>query len=260
MAFERLVPGTFEWEMYYANHHSRYEFALANLKKYGTSKILDAATGVGYGANFLLMGGISNITAIDRDKSAIDIATKKFNANGINFLIDDCERFTITKNYFPFEAIVSFETLEHLPNPQFFLKNCHDALKENCHLIVSTPNRLVSSPDGIKKWEFHEKEYSPQELIELLQQSGFREIKIFGQQFTSIGKIRNQMRAEFNRLNFNPFIKFGELIQKTFRRRNFKAVLPEQIEDFEIMEYPDVNKIVEQGLKGPFVLVAICKK
>lgn len=261
MAFERLLPGSKEWDMYYANHYSRYQFALQILMKNNASKVLDAATGVGYGANFLGVNGVPEVYAIDRNEQAIKIANEQFKAKGINFIKDDCETFSEIKKYSPFDAVVSFETLEHLLNPSLFLHNCNFALIKGGVLILSTPNRLVSSPGGNTSWEFHEKEYSPDELKSLLSAAGFDEIEIFGQQLTSVGKLRQQFRAELNTLNFNPFIKAGKWIQKNLRGVKFqKSILPEQMEDFEIIQYPDTNKINSLGINGPFVLVAVAKK
>ena len=261
MAFERLLPGTIEWEMYYANHYSRYLFALKVLKDNNCKKVLDAATGVGYGANLLGVNGIPEIYAIDRNDEAIKIGNQQFKTEGINFIKDDCETFSEIQKYTPFDAVVSFETLEHLPNPSLFLQNCNAALIKGGTLILSTPNKLVSSPEGNTSWEFHEKEYTPAELKSLLSQSGFDEVEIFGQQLTPVGKLRKQFRAELNTLHFNPFIKAGKWIQKNFRGVKIqRAILPEQKEDFEIIQYPDINKINSLNSEGPFVLIAVATK
>jgi SAM-dependent methyltransferase len=261
MAYERLLPGSSEWEMYYANHYSRYVFALQILLDNKSKKVLDAATGVGYGANLLSINGMKEVYAIDRDIQAIKIANDQFKAEGIHFIMDDCETFAAIQNDFPFDAVVSFETVEHLPNPDLFLQNCNKALVENGLLIISTPNKLVSSPQGKTDWAFHEKEYTAEELKSMLSTAGFTEIDIYGQQLTAIGKLRQQFRGELNRLNFNPFIRVGKWIQKILRATIFpKAILPEQMEDFEIINYSDTNKINLQGTEGPFVLIAVARK
>jgi hypothetical protein len=53
MAIERIVPGTKEWDAFYANHIFRYQFAANILKEDSIAKLLDAACGVGYGSAFL---------------------------------------------------------------------------------------------------------------------------------------------------------------------------------------------------------------
>lgn len=261
MAYERLVPGTKEWDLYYANHQSRYAFAIGELQKEGLTKILDAATGVGYGAHYLAQHFPQRqLVAIDRNVAALQIAKTQFKSSNLLFLHDDCEKFDNVPQHGPFDAIISFETLEHLPNPKKFLQNCFDVLGENGLLVISTPNQWVSSPGGTNDWEFHEKEYKPDELIQLLSAQGFKDIHLYGQQLTAIGRLRQQMRGELNRLHSNPFTRMGKKLQSVFRGTRFNSILPEQPEDFEIVPYPDTNVITQKGMKGPFVLVAVCRK
>ncbi len=260
MAYERLVPNTIEWDLYYGNHKSRYDFAISILKNGNYKKVLDAATGVGYGASLIAEYSEYNVTAIDRDAIALEIAKEKFAKSGVQFLKDDCEKFDNVKQFSPFDAIISFETLEHLPNPETFVLNCYNSLQINGLLIISTPNQSVSSPSGKIDWEFHEKEYTANELNHLLKNSGFADIVIYGQELTSIGKFREQMRGELNVLNSNPFIRIGKWFQKTFRGTKYRAILPEKLEDFVFNKYEQINDIDLKGTQGPFVLVAVCRK
>ena len=260
MAIERIVPGTIEWEAFYANHICRYQFAKEQIDKINATKILDAACGVGYGSFFLGSDESLKITAIDRSAEALDIAIKKFTRNNINFLEDDCHTLINASGSALFDCIVSFETLEHLPHPDLFIKSCYSNLKKDGQLIISTPNQLVSSPDGKLDWEFHEKEYTPYELYEILLVAGFSDIKIFGQEMTAVGKMRDQFRAELNKINSNPFVRIGKKIQSILKGHQYTAVLPEQLEDFEIKSYNALEDISNLGTKGPFVLIAICKK
>ncbi len=259
MAIERIVPGTVEWEAYYANHICRYAFAKNCLNDKMPTKILDAACGVGYGSHYLASNSMWNITAIDRSKEALAIAAKKFEKSNISFLEDDCHTLDKASAFAAFDVVISFETLEHLPKPASFVKNCFANLKKEGKLIISTPNQTVSSPNGLN-WEFHEKEYTAIELHDLLAEQGFSNILIYGQKITSIGKMRSEFRAELNKINSNPFVRLGKYIQKIFRGRNFNAILPEQLEDFEIVLYNDFEKIIGEGENGPFVLIAVCEK
>ncbi len=260
MAIERIVPGTNEWEAFYANHICRYAFAKEQIELSNATSILDAACGVGYGSSFLAINGQLSIIAIDRSLEALKIANQNFSKNNIKFIEDDCHTLEAASLYGAYDAIVSFETLEHLPQPDLFIKNCFINLKQHGKLIISTPNQLVSSPGGDLNWEFHEKEYTPHELIEILSGAGFTEIKIYGQQMTSIGQLRDKFRAELNRINSNPFMRLGRTIQKITKSYKFPAVLPEQAEDFEIKLYDTAEELMALGLKGPFVLITTCKK
>jgi hypothetical protein len=118
---------------------------------------------------------------------------------------------------------------------------------------------LVSSPTELN-WEFHEKEYTATELYNILQQAGFINIKLWGQQFNIKGKIKNEVRADLNKLWSNPFARFGRWIQTLLRGRKFDAVLKESVDDFEIIPFKDATESDNLGLNGPFVLLAIAQK
>lgn len=260
MAVERIVPGTVEWDAYYANHITRYKFAVDRLKDKAVANLLDAACGVGYGSEYLSKNlSTSKVTAIDRSGEALSVANDHFKNDKVTFLEDDCHTLQAASAFAPFDAIVSFETLEHLPSPEKFLKSCYTNLKPGGTFIVSTPNQIISGPEG-RDWQYHEKEYTPDELLELLKESGFTEVELYGQRLTALGKFREQMRAEFNTLYSNPFIRFGRSIQKMFRGHKFSAVLPEQPEDIEIKKYSDIADFYNEGLNGPFVLIAVTKR
>ncbi len=260
MSIERIVPGTIEWESFYANHICRYEFAKNQLDSSIKHNILDAACGVGYGSAFLAENNLLKIVAMDKSKEALEIARKQFQKENILFMEDDCNTLQTVSVYAPFDVIVSFETIEHLPDSKKFLLNAFSLLKAGGKLIISSPNQQVSSPEGNLTWDFHEKEYDAIEFCDLLTQSGFSKVSLFGQHLSSIGKLRDQFRAELNKLNSNPFIRIGKKCQQLFRGHKFAGILPEQAEDFEIIEYNVQEDIIKMGKKGPFVLLAVCTK
>jgi SAM-dependent methyltransferase len=262
MAIERIVPGPIEWDAFYANHIARYNFAKVQLESSETKKInlLDAACGVGYGSNFLAGNLNCTVTAVDRSAEALTVANNNFRTTSIRFLEDDCHTLEAAAAYGTYDAIVSFETLEHLPYPEKFIAACYQNLTTGGKLIISTPNQNVSSPGGSLDWEYHEKEYQPQELIEILSKAGFLNIKLYGQQMTAIGKLRSQFRAELNKINSNPFMRLGRLVQKIVKGHQYNAVLPEQAEDFEIAFYNSPDEVNALAENGPFVLIAVCNK
>jgi 2-polyprenyl-3-methyl-5-hydroxy-6-metoxy-1,4-benzoquinol methylase len=112
---ERVTIG--EYNDYVEKEHlARYHFA----QRYCSGKVVaDIACGTGYGSDIL------------RQVAArVDSYDKELLCN--NFTID-LERESWGKRY---DVIVSFETLEHLGNPKFFLEN---AQMSASLLIVSTP-------------------------------------------------------------------------------------------------------------------------
>ncbi|RTL57197.1 MAG: class I SAM-dependent methyltransferase [Sphingobacteriales bacterium] len=260
MAIERIVPGTIEWDSFYANHINRYLFARDVIIKHDANLVLDAACGVGYGSYFLSELPSRQITAIDRSKKALNIAKSQFQRENIFFLEDDCHTLMAASANGPYDAIVSFETLEHLPDPGAFITACFNNLKQGGQLIISTPNKLVSSPDGKLAWEYHEKEYSFEEFYSILSDHGFTGIQMFGQQFTGIGRLRERVRNELFIIHSNPFMRMGRLIQRLLRGHRVTALLPEQAEDFEIKQYDNAAQLNQLGKTGPFVLLAVCTK
>ena len=76
MAVERIVPGTREWGLFYANHIQRYKFAETKIREASSKNVLDAACGVGYGAKYLSGIEHTNIYAIDRSLEALDLGNK----------------------------------------------------------------------------------------------------------------------------------------------------------------------------------------
>ncbi len=97
-------------------HVARYEFA----KQFCSGKtVADIACGTGYGRRIL-----SEVAA------AVDGYDKEPLCNN---MIIDLEKEKWTKEY---DVVVSFETIEHLGNPEFFLENVR---RTASLLIISSP-------------------------------------------------------------------------------------------------------------------------
>ena len=259
LAIERLVPGTPEWDLYFANHHQRYAFAVDQLCAEHAYTVLDAACGVGYGSKFLGESGVQ-VVGVDRDTGALAIARSKFAHANVTFLEDDCQQLANVGST-PFDAVVSFETLEHLPEPSRFLARCYAVLKPSGLLVISTPNCNLREGSAKKQWEYHEKEYSARELVGLVQAVGFRDVRLWGQDYTTIGRLRDQVRAELNRIHSNPLFRVGRLLQRVLRGYPARwAVLPESLDDFAITPFTCDQDVDGLGQQGPFVLLAATRK
>ncbi len=255
---ERIVPDTKEWDAYYASHISRYQFALDIIKDNNFTNILDIACGVGYGTNFLAAKSNASIIGVDISKEALNIANTKFSHPNIEFRNLDCQDLSSIEDS-KFDCIISFETFEHLLNPTLFLNNLFNKLAPSGKLIISTPNKDVSSPEKLD-WAYHEKEYKASEFTEMISAVGFRDVMIYGQSLNSFGQLRLQIREEIyneiRKIYFNPFIRFGLWMQKIMKGSSRTIpIWKEYAEDFNIIEFGSALNIEEMSRKGPFVII-----
>src|SRR5579859_2896391 len=129
---ERMVPTASDGatEMY---HWQRYLFFRS---WYSEANVVDAASGEGYGTGYV--GTFARkATGLDVSHEAIDHASKRYPHAGFR-LADVCEA-----DYSTADLVLSFETIEHLPDPTRFLKALTSC---KGRIVISTPNRATHSP------------------------------------------------------------------------------------------------------------------
>lgn len=160
------------------DHLNRYEFAAQQLANSGDKHILDLACGVGYGSQLLALQTGASVTAVDIDVAAINHAKQFFSAANIEYLLGDAREIAFSEA--TFDAIVSFETIEHVDFADSLVKQYYRWLKPGGVLICSTPNQDVM-PFDKGKFRFHVKHYTNTELLSLLQQAGFNDIRLYAQ-------------------------------------------------------------------------------
>jgi SAM-dependent methyltransferase len=99
------------------------------------------------------------------------------------------------------DVIMSFETLEHTPDPESFLKNIWNILKPNGLLILSTPNNPYNEePMSVE----HFVEYSINEVVKMMEDAGFEIVKrkIMGVPLRWVMRQAKRMSVQTNR--FDP--------------------------------------------------------
>lgn len=162
-------------------HLARYEFARRHLSE-GMS-VLDIACGAGYGS--AMMQGLGcEVTGGDYDEDVLKEAEKSW--PGVRFVKMDA--FALPFPDERFDAVVSFETIEHVVDGERFLAEMKRVLKPGGVFICSTPNiRYTSHPP------YHLKEYSPEEYYELLTRH-FPAAERAGQYFGAIDRLRDLLK------------------------------------------------------------------
>jgi len=131
----RHWPTTFDQAVRVAaSHVARYGFA----EKYAADKtICDIGCGVGYGSNYLAQKA-RQVTAMDISQDAINWASTHFSRDNIRFLVANAaEKWSVGDE---FDVITTFETMEHVQNPEAFLGHIYDHLAPGGTLILSVPN------------------------------------------------------------------------------------------------------------------------
>lgn len=176
---ERVVPNQMQNDVDTLTQHlARYIFAL---KYCARKRVLDAACGTGYGLE-IMSWVASEIYGVDIDNDTIIYAEEHFGFSNRKraFYVRD-----LSNNYFSsipwrecVDVITSFETIEHLENPDFFLENVKIALVPGGHFIFSIPNTNPS--------QFHKKVYDLNDAQKLISDH-FQNVKWFGQNDIDIG-------------------------------------------------------------------------
>lgn len=148
---------------YWGEHAARYVFALPLVE---SRSVLDIACGTGYGLGFL-KSAAARVTGVDIDLEAAKEAKSECDER-TSVLLGDGSALPFADE--SFDAITSFETLEHLHKRKQFLSELKRVLRKNGLLILSTPNANYTKPvNGKPSNPFHVVEYTPEELENELQ-------------------------------------------------------------------------------------------
>lgn len=156
-------------------HEARYRFALNYV---GGDKLLDVACGTGYGLPILLKA-VKYVIGVDVDGSALQAASRELNGlNGSLVLASGC---CLPFHDDSFDAITSFETIEHLQDRHTFVAELARVLAPGGVCIFSTPNAIYTHPlNGKPNNPYHVYEYSPPEFRAFLADY-FNSVDLLGQ-------------------------------------------------------------------------------
>jgi 2-polyprenyl-3-methyl-5-hydroxy-6-metoxy-1,4-benzoquinol methylase len=150
---ERMVPENSDlftfWE-----HVYRYAFASRFVSG---KRVLDIACGEGYGAAALQKAGAAQIIGVDISEAVCLHARSKY---GLDARPGTAEQIPLPDR--SVDVIISFETIEHVPDPHRFLGECVRILVPGGKLVISTPNKRIYGQNG--KNPYHCSEMTPEEF------------------------------------------------------------------------------------------------
>ena len=134
------------------------------------SKILDVGCNFGDFLRYMLENKIQfkSYTGFDFCETAIDEAKNEFPDH--EWILGDCQSMDLERD--KFDSIVTMQMLEHIEEPERFLKSIFHILKDDGQILITVPNgRRIQHESHV--WQF-EKE----DLNNMLYAAGFRKIEI----------------------------------------------------------------------------------
>ena len=165
----------------YHQHYARYAWACQHA--FGKT-VVDAACGTGFGSQMLLNAGAVSVTSLDIDPQAIRATHSA--APLATVLQGDVTDLPLPSA--STDLYVSFETLEHVVDPEKCLAEAERILAPNGILVISTPNRHLNSPGATVRSDtvnpFHQFELTLSEFESMLTPR-FDVLEICGQSFAS---------------------------------------------------------------------------
>jgi SAM-dependent methyltransferase len=156
----------------YLLHLATYEFARSHV----TDKVvLDFGCGTGYGTH-RLANSASHITGIDVAPVAVAFARERYipqaeaAGNVLEYaLVDPVELSPLPFPDNHFDAVLSFQVIEHVPSVANYLSEIRRVLKPDGTFVCATPDRRWRLFPRQRPFNvFHVEEWSPDEMEQLL--------------------------------------------------------------------------------------------
>jgi ubiquinone/menaquinone biosynthesis C-methylase UbiE len=150
----------------------RSEIMIHHLHRYAISlelarnkKVLDIASGEGYGSN-LLAQVAQEVIGVDIDESVVKFASNKYKKNNLSFKTGSTSAIPSEDNQF--DVIISFETIEHHDEHEKMMSEFKRVLKPDGIVIISSPDKKNYTDIPNYTNHFHVKELYKEEFKDLM--------------------------------------------------------------------------------------------
>lgn len=168
-------------------------------------EVLDVGCGNGYGAQWLLDAGAVGVHGIDRSRSALRYARRRYGDARLVFQRMNAERLQFPPTRF--DVVTSLENLEHLRHPERCIAETRRVLRANGLFLLATPNKEISAPgEGRCPNRYHRTEFDFDGLDGLLRRH-YRETAIFETGFPGceVGRRLKDARRGRGRIGIEAF-------------------------------------------------------
>ena len=169
---ERLIPGDITPDDVTGQatlqlHVERYEFAARYINR---GRLLDIACGVGYGTSLLAqrVPDLEEAWGVDIDPEAVDYARQHFASERTRFFRHDAMTFADGTG---FDAVVSVETLEHVPDPGQLVHQLLGLLRPGGVFVASVPTTPSTDVNP-----YHRTDFTEATFRKLVQREGLTEL------------------------------------------------------------------------------------
>ena len=156
----------------WGEHRSRYRFAA---RFAAGQRVLDVASGAGFGLPVLARAG-GRAIGVDYDAAALAEVRHRQPCAGL--VRADATRLPLLDH--SVDLVVSFETIEHVPDAQALVFEIRRVLRPGGRLVLSTPNRAFGPAERHSGNPFHVREFTADELRSLLRER-FDDVQLYGQ-------------------------------------------------------------------------------
>lgn len=154
------------------DHVARYLFA----RRFTRGTVLDIACASGYGTA-ILVDYADRIVGMDVEERALAEARERIPA--ATFQAVSAPPIPVSSS--TFDTIVTFETIEHIEDDAGYARELARILKPDGKVLLSTPNKEVTSPDGPPPNTWHVREYRLDDLRRVLEEAGLRVDAVYSQ-------------------------------------------------------------------------------
>jgi ubiquinone/menaquinone biosynthesis C-methylase UbiE len=192
-------------------HLERYEFAVKNIKGL---RILDIACGVGYGSYLLKKKSTipeTQIIGVDNDAFAINYARVNYSLPGVTFIQSDAYQYDDKEG---FDAVVSLETIEHMPDVDKFISTISPMLRVGGRWINSVP--VTPTMDAIP---FHLHDFTQKSFCNLFNSAGYKEVdRMLQIQPYGVVGVLTRKESRMENLRKNLLLYYAEHPRSLFKR------------------------------------------